>query len=293
MRLKLIYNPVAGRGRSRRRMHQILSRLCDEAEVDVTASRSPEHLVRVAAESSRNGYDRVVICGGDGTLNYAVREFDLGQGTLGLIPAGSADDFAHVAGVPQNIRRACDAILHGEVREVDVATANGLRYLGVAGLGFDSEVNRYANERVQFLRGPVRYLYALMRVLPQFKPRRVAIANGTGAGVRAEIMFAVVGNSGQYGGGIRIAPAARLDDHLLDLCIVHKTSIPMLLKTLPAAYTGAHVKSPFVECRIGEAFQVDAESPLDVFADGEWLTQTPVTFGIAEQKLRLVVPKKG
>ncbi|MFZ2491972.1 MAG: diacylglycerol kinase family protein [Thermoanaerobaculia bacterium] len=285
MRLKLIYNPVAGRGRSRRRMEQILRCLCDEAEVDVSASRSPEDLVRIAAESSRDGFDRVVICGGDGSLNYAVREFDLERGVLGVIPAGSADDFAHVAGIPQNIRRACDAVLHGGIREVDVATANGHRYLGVAGVGFDSEVTRYANERVLFLRGTVRYLYALMRVLPKFKPRRISIG-----GEPADIMFAVVGNSGQYGGGIRITPAAKLDDQLLDLCIVHKTSIPMLLRTLPAAYTGAHVKSPFVECRRGETFRLESEQVMDVFADGEWLTKTPVTFGIAEQKLRLVVP---
>lgn len=287
MRLKLIYNPVAGRGRSRRRIEQIVRCLSEGAEVDVSASRSPEDLTGLAAAGSRDGFDRVVVCGGDGSLHYAIREFDLDRGTLGVIPAGSADDFAHVAGIPRNVRRACDAILHGVVREVDVATANGLRYLGVAGLGFDTEVSRYANEHVRFLRGTVRYLYALMRVLPQFKARRVAVG-----GRESDIMFAVVGNSGQYGGGIKIAPAARLDDGLLDLCVVHKTSIPTLLRTLPAAYTGAHVKSPFVECQIAATFRLASEQEMDVFADGEWLTKTPVEFGLTPQKLRVMVPKK-
>lgn len=245
--------------------------------------------MKLAAESSRAGYDRVVICGGDGSLNYAIREFDLERGTLAVIPAGSADDFASVAGIPQNVRRACDTVLHGTVRQVDVATANGLRYLGVASLGFDAEVTRYANDHVRFLRGTVRYLYALLRVLPQFKARRVEI--GTAAGTSAaDIMFAVVGNSGQYGGGIRITPAARLDDGMLDLCIVHRTSIPTLLRTLPAAYTGAHVKSPFVECGRGAEFHFGSAREMDVFADGEWLTHTPVSFGLEAAKLRLVVP---
>ena len=85
---------------------------------------------------------------------------------------------------------------------------------------------------------------------------------------REEIMFATVGNSRQYGGGIRIVPAALIDDGKLDLCIVHRTSRWQLLKTLPRAYTGAHVKSPFVETGRGVSFTFESERPLDVYADG-------------------------
>ncbi len=138
--------------------------------------------MRIAAESSRAGYDRVVVCGGDGTLNLALREFDLSKGTVALIPTGSGDDFARVLGIPRrNIRAACDVVLDGAIREVDVALANGLRYLGVAGLGFDSEVAEYANRNVKFLRGSAVYLYAILRVLPRFTPRRVRIRSENGA----------------------------------------------------------------------------------------------------------------
>ena len=287
--LKVIYNPTAGRGRARRHVREIEEYLRSRgARADCEPSTGPDDLVRIAAESSRAGYDRVVVCGGDGTLHLAIREFDLAKGVLALIPTGSGDDFARVVGIPRDIKRACDVVLQGKVREVDVALANGLRYLGVAGLGFDSEVAEYANRNVKYLRGSAVYLYAILRVLPRFTPRRVQIR--TDDGTREEqIMFAAVGNTRQYGGGIRITPSALIDDGLLDTCIVHRTTRVQLLKTLPRAYTGAHVKSPFVEMLRGREFSFEGDQPMAVYADGEPLTRTPVTFALAKERLKVVV----
>jgi diacylglycerol kinase (ATP) len=287
VKIRFIYNPAAGRGRASR-YHAEAERHLRElgAEVDAHASSSPADLTRAAAEASRGGYDRVVVCGGDGTLHLAVREFDLTSGTLALIPQGSGNDFAKVLGLPRDVRAACALALNGTSREVDVAVANGTRYLGVAGLGFDSEVARYANDNVKFLRGSLVYLYAILRVLPRFTPHRVTIDDSR----EAEIMFATVGNSRQYGGGIRIVPEALIDDGHLDLCIVHRTSRFQLLKTLPRAYTGAHVKSPFVETGRGASFSFASERPLEVYADGERITDTPVRFSLAEERLRIVAP---
>src|SRR5215470_2916338 len=234
MKLKMVYIPMAGRGRALTQVGKALAYLHERgADVDCVASAGPADLTRVAAEGSSGKWDRVVVCGGDGSLNLALREFDLERGTLALLPLGSGDDFARVAGIPRTIEGACDAILYGKTREVDVATANGLRYLGVAGLGFDSEVAQYSNENAKFLRGSLVYLYSILRVLPRFTPRRVRM-NGVHF---QEIMFACVGNTCQYGGGIRITPDAEIDDGLLDLCLVRRTTRIQLLKTLPSAYT--------------------------------------------------------
>ena len=290
MHLKVIYNPTAGRGKARRWVREVEEYLRGRgARVDCEPSTGPDDLVRIAAESSRGSYDRVVVCGGDGTLNLAVREFDLASGTLALIPTGSGDDFARVTGIPRHIRKACDVVIDGTVREVDVALANNLRYLGVAGLGFDSEVADFANRNVRFLRGSAVYLYAIFRVLPKFTPRPVTLRTENGTR-ELPIMFAAVGNSRQYGGGIKITPDAKIDDGLLDICIVHETTRVELLKTLPKAYTGAHVHSPFVEMGRGREFHFEGEQVMAVYADGEPLTKTPVSFGVAPQKLKIVVP---
>jgi diacylglycerol kinase (ATP) len=287
--LKVIYNPKAGRGRARRHIRMVEEYLRSRgARADCEPSTDPDDLIRIAAESSRAGYDRLVICGGDGTLNLAVRELDLERCVLALIPTGSGNDFARIAGIPRDVRRACDAVLDGPVRQIDVALANGIRYLGVAGLGFDSEVAEHARRDVRFLRGSVVYLYSIVRVLPRFEPRRVVFT--TDAGSRElEMMFAAVGNSGQYGGGIRITPAALIDDGELDLCLVHRTTRIELLKTLPKAYTGAHVRSPFVESGRGTRFHFASAQPMAVYADGEPITTTPVKFELAKEKLRVVV----
>lgn len=252
-------------------------------------SSSPDDLTRRAAESSRAGYDRVLVCGGDGSLNLAVREYDLAGPPMALLPLGSGDDFANVCGIPRALKKACDVAIDGRVREVDVATANGHRYMGVAGLGFDSEVNEYANQNGKYLSGSLVYLYAIFRVLPKFKPHRVRISTGNGSR-EEDIMFAAVGNSRQYGGGIRIVPDAKVDDHLLDVCIVHRTSIAQLLQTLPRAYNGSHVKKPFVETGRGLEFRFESDDHLKVFGDGEHLTETPVAFALEPRKLKIVVP---
>src|SRR5260370_14012360 len=202
VKLKLLYNPMAGRGRARHHIREVEQHLRHRgADVDTYASTGPADLTRAAGESSRAGFDRVVVCGGDGTLNLALREFDLSRGTLALVPLGSGDDFARVNGIPRTVPQACDVVIDGKIREVDVALANDLRYAGVAGLGFDSECARFARERVKLLRGSVVYLYAILRVLPNFRPRRVRID-----GRDEEIMFVVFGNSPQYAGGIKITP---------------------------------------------------------------------------------------
>jgi YegS/Rv2252/BmrU family lipid kinase len=292
MHLKIIYNPAAGRGRARRNVREVEEYLRSRgARVDCEPSTGPADLVRIAAESSRGGYDRVVVCGGDGTVNLAIREFDLERGTLAVVPTGSGDDFAKVMGIPRNIRRACDVAIGASIREVDVALANGIRYLGVAGLGFDSEVADFANRNVRFLRGSAVYLYAIFRVLPRFTPRPVEIRTESGTR-QVPIMFAAVGNTRQYGGGIRITPDAEVDDGLLDLCIVHRTTRVELLKTLPKAYTGAHVKSAFVEMARGREFHFASETAMAVYADGEPLTRTPVSFGLAAGKLRVLAPTR-
>jgi len=285
--LKLIYNPTAGRGRARRHIAEAEALLrARGASLDIEASNSPADLTRIARDSSAAGYDRVVICGGDGSLNLAVREFDLARGTLALLPQGSGDDFARVLGIPRKLKAACDLIIDGAPREVDVAVANGIRYLGVAGLGFDSEVAAYANG-VKVLRGSLVYLYAIFRVLPRFTPHQVRVNERN-----QEIMFAVVGNSSQYGGGIRIVPSAVVDDRLLDLCVVHRTTRGELLKTLPRAYTGTHVKSEFIEITRGTEFRFQSDELLEVYADGERITTTPVQFALADQRLRIIAPAR-
>ncbi|HXI11789.1 MAG TPA: diacylglycerol kinase family protein [Thermoanaerobaculia bacterium] len=290
MRLKLFFNPAAGRGRGERLIDRAVRYLERHgAAVVLARSTSPSDLSALAGSSENESFDRLVVCGGDGSVNLALRNLDLAGSTLAVIPLGSGDDLAGALGIPQSIERACDVILSGTTREIDVAEVNGVRFLGVAGVGFDSLVARWVNEHSTWLRGSLLYLYAIFRVLPEFRPLRIGL---TVDGVRREetIMFAVFGNSHRYGGGIAIAPGALLDDGELNAFIIGRCSRWDLLTTLPLAYSGAHVKRRFVTALRASEFQIESEDGLDVYADGELLARTPATIRISGEKLRICVP---
>lgn len=288
MRVGILYNPAAGRGRARHHVGEAEQHLRDlGAEVEHLESRNREHMIELAQQASREPYDRLVVCGGDGTVHLALRALDLAM-PMAVLPLGSGDDFAKTLGIPKNLAQACRVAVEGRVVEIDVAEANGIRYVGVAGVGFDSIVAAEAN-RVRLLRGSLVYLWSIFRVLPAFEPIRMKITVD-GNAFDEDVMFAVVGNTHRYGGGIKIAPAAVVDDGILDLYIVTKCSKWDLIKTLPKAYTGAHVRSPFVRHARGCAIRIETEQPHELNADGEMVTVTPVEIRLASRKLRVVVP---
>ncbi|MBI2213108.1 MAG: diacylglycerol kinase family lipid kinase [Acidobacteria bacterium] len=289
MRLAVLYNPAAGRGRARLHVGEAEGMLrAAGAEVLHYESKSREHMIEMARQLTPENCDRAVVCGGDGSFHLALRGLDL-RIPLAVLPLGSGDDFAKTIGVPSRLELACDTVVNGVIREIDVGVANGLRYIGVAGVGFDSVVAARAN-RVKYLRGSLVYLYSIFSVLPSFKavPMTIAI---DGVAETEEVMFAVVGNTHRYGAGVLIAPAAKVDDGLLDLYVIGKCGMWDLLTTLPKAYTGKHVNSPFVRSARGRAMRIETATPMEVYADGEPLTSTPVEISIAPEKLKIIVPR--
>lgn len=289
MRLAVLYNPAAGRGRARLHVGEAEEMLrAAGAEVLHYESKSREHMIEMARQLTPDMCDRVVVCGGDGSFHLTLRSLDL-RIPLAVLPLGSGDDFAKTVGIPARLDQACDTVVNGVVREIDVGVANGLRFIGVAGVGFDSVVAARAN-RVKYLRGSLVYLYSIFNVLPSFEPVPMNISID-GVAETEEVMFAVVGNGHRYGGGILIAPGARVDDGLLDLYVIGKCSKWDLVTTLPKAYTGKHVGSPFVRSARGRTIRIETATPMEVYADGEPLTTTPVDFSIAPEKLRMIVPR--
>lgn len=291
MHVTLLYNPGAGKGRAARHIAEAVAWMRGHGvDVDFFPSRNREHLIELGRKASSTPTDRIVACGGDGTVHLVLRELDLARTTFGILPLGSGDDFAKTLGIPTRLDDACRNVLEGVVTEVDVALANGIRYVCVGGLGFDAEVNRFANESVSRLRGSALYLYSTLRVLSKFEPKRITLTID-GESRPEEIMFAVVANAPRYGAGIHIAPAAKTDDGKLDLCLVRKCSKFELIRTLPLAYSGGHIRRPFVICSRGKDFRIESETPMVFYADGELVTETPVSITLSEERLRVVIPR--
>ncbi len=292
MRFTILLNPSAGRRRARRRLARALDVLRRAgAEVRIEESNSPEHLVELARRARDKNPDVVVSAGGDGTHHYALNGLVGGEVPLGILSLGSGNDFARALGIPVEPGAAARTLLKGDARRIDVARVGSAVYGCVAGVGFDSVVNRYANERVRYVSGPLAYTWAILRCIGPYRPQRLELRSD-GRNFSGEVMFAVVGNTTSFGGGLKITPRARPDDGLLDVCIVPAMGKFELLRWVPRAYSGAHLKHPRILYFQARKITLASPSRLELFGDGEFLQELPATIEVVPRALKVVVPKK-
>jgi diacylglycerol kinase family enzyme len=160
----------------------------------------------------------------------------------------------------------------------------------VAGVGIDSEIARRANLLPRWLRSHGGYALSAPREFLRFTPAPMSItSNGTQAAFKPTILAAVA-NAPAYGHGMKIAPRAQLDDGKLDLCVVRAMSTLKLFSLFPTVYFGRHLGFREIEYQQLPSVKIETEHPLDVYADGEYVCQTPVEFATVSKALKLVVP---
>lgn len=211
--------------------------------------------------------------------------------TLGLIPAGTGNDFARGIGVPRTIDEAVEVIVSGRTRTVDLAhIANSTfpqRYVGaVVSTGYDARVNRSTNH-IRLRLGALSYGYIAMRELASFSPLHYDMIID-GVRRRQEAMLVAVSNTGVFGGGMRIAPDADPADGLLDVTVVGPVSRTTLLRLLPSMYSGAFIKHPCVEQFRVRSIELAGEG-LFVMGDGEELGEVPVRVECVPEALKVFV----
>lgn len=288
--LALIVNPTSGRGKAARLLPRIEERLrAVGCSVTTRESRSASHATELAAEAAAR-HEVVVACGGDGMVAFVANGVLGSEAALGIVPLGSGNDFAAHAGYRRrDPLGACRVVAAGAVRSVDAGRIEGRRaFLCVAGAGFDSEANEAANA-IRFARGTLVYVAAVFKTLARFRPAAFALVID---GVRESFdgMFVSVGNARSYGGGMLITPDARLDDGLLDVCIVRAMSKPALIGQFPRLFKGTHVRHPAVQMRRGRRIEIAVDRPFTLYADGEPAGPLPATLTIEPGALRLVTP---
>ncbi|HUR16652.1 MAG TPA: diacylglycerol kinase family protein [Candidatus Limnocylindrales bacterium] len=291
-RVALIVNPVAGGGRGARVVGEAVYELRKRGvEPRIIVSVSPDEPPGDARRAANDGADLVIAVGGDGHA-AAVASGLIGSHTpMAILPAGSANDLARTLKLPmEDIPRAVDAALNGATQRIDtirVTTATGERhFLNVVGTGFDAEVAAAA-ERITVMRGAGRYVLAILRVLPRFKAATLNLRiDGEPRTERA--MMIALANGPAYGGGMRVAPAARLDSGELEICIVGEVSKPEFLKAFPRVFRGTHVDHPAVTMLRGKRIEIEADHPLDLLGDGERAGQLPARVEVHPQSLSIV-----
>jgi len=248
--------------------------------------------------------DIAVLFGGDGTVHRHLATLVELELPLLVVPCGSGNDFARAL----NLRKVDDAIrawakfadTGDNVRSVDLGTIEpsghstdsreSKFFSSVAGVGLDSEIARRANALPRWLRANGGYALTAPREFVRFAPFSMKFAlNGTPAAFEPSLLAAVA-NAPCYGGGMRIAPRACLDDGKLDVCVVRAMDKFKLFCLFPTVYFGRHIDFREVEYVQAPAVKIETEHPLDIYADGEYAGQTPVAFGVAPRALKVIVP---
>lgn len=293
-RMALVVNPESGHGSGRLLTPRVESRLKDAGvEPVITLAESAKHAAWACAEAVAAGLDGLAVIGGDGMAHIGLNAAARTGVPLGILPAGTGNDFARGLGIP-HWKNGLAAIARGRTGTVDLTEVTGTlydgnrRYVGcVVSTGFDERVNFRANNSGLDL-GALSYLGALLVELRSFKPLRYRLVID-GHERELDAMLVAVANVGIFGGGIRIAPAYDLNDGQLDVTIVHPVSRAPLLTLFPRLRSRNFVKHPALEYT--RATQVIVDGPgLHGMADGEPLGRPPLQCTAAPDALRIFLP---
>ncbi|HEY3971002.1 MAG TPA: diacylglycerol kinase family protein [Solirubrobacteraceae bacterium] len=291
----LIVNPSAGGGKAGRVLPDVLVALEGHGLlVRSELTRDLAHARELARDAALAG-ETIVCLSGDGMVGAVadvLREFP--DALLGVLPGGRGNDFARVLGIPADPVEACAVVAAGYSRKLDLGEVGGQAFVGIASVGFDSDANRIANEAPAWLGGLV-YAYGALRALLFWRPARFEVELDP-PGERHSFSGYTVGacNSKTYGGGMRAAPDALLDDGLLDVVVLESVSkFSFLTRILPKVFSGAHVREPNVKVFRAHEIAISADRPFTMYADGDPIGELPLRARAIGGAMRVLVPSDG
>jgi YegS/Rv2252/BmrU family lipid kinase len=286
----LLCNPSAGGGRAARVLPEVESALREfDVSFHTEITRDFKHARALALAAAHAG-EAAVTLSGDGLVGCVAGALSEVPGAvLGVLPGGRGNDLAHVLGIPEDLRAACRIVAAGRERPLDLGDVDGHAFIGIASLGFDSDANRIANDAPARL-GKLVYVYGGLRALTAWKPARFELRlDGEPRAFSGYTVAAA--NSSSYGGGMALAPAASLDDGLLDVVLIGALPKARFLATLPKVFTGAHVEHPAVRVERVRELHVDADRPFVIYADGDPVGKTPATIRVTPGALSVLAPR--
>ncbi|MEZ0580500.1 diacylglycerol kinase family protein [Nocardioides sp. MH1] len=285
--IALLTNPTAGKGRGARVREAALTLLHGAGwRVQVLEGRDADEAAELGHKAVAGGTEALVVCGGDGMVHLAAQVL-AGTGTpLGILPAGTGNDAARTLGIPRKDTAAAVArLIAWRQRTVDLARSGDRWFLTVLAAGFDAVVNERAN-KMTWPRGQMRYNLATLAELRTFEPLHYELdLDGEQHHLRA--MLVAVGNGPSFGGGLRIAEGAVIDDGLLDVVVIGPLTKPDLVRTYPKLFSGTHVHHPqFSRHRVRK---VSVACPGIVgYADGERYGALPLTVECVPAALQVI-----
>ena len=265
----IVFNPVSGGGKSRdftKEAARLLSSM--GRDYRFYESTVPGGIKEKTREAVHDGAESILLAGGDGSLSEAASELNGTKTELLLLPCGTGNDFARSLRLPEDPVEALRAQLSGNPKRIDCGLVNGRAFVNVSGSGFDVDVLQRYEELKTSLPGERAYRRAVMQVIAQYRPFAPRIEIDGQPVPDGRYAIAEVANGQFFGGGMKVAPDARIDDGFFDVVLVRavpRMCIPMLL---PLFILGIHTRIPLA--KVIRAHSVLIHSPgMTVNIDGQ------------------------
>lgn len=289
-------NRIAGR------VHAYLHRLRDlfdslHISAQFLETGSASELESASRQALARGHRLLLAMGGDGTFQALANGAFENDAIIGILPAGGGNDFAAALGLPGDLIGAVEKLVKGKPRSVDlvrVRTADGRARLfaGGGGVGLDAEATLRANGPYRRLPGRFRYIASALHALSEHRPLQVRL-EFPGADIRpveAVSLLTGVLNTPTYGGGLRLAPDARIDDGLLDVVLIRDMNILAVLKLLPRLVSNGELCTPQLRRWQVKRLTMCTDRPALFHGDGEILGSTPVQIEVVSRAMRVLAP---
>ena len=284
---EIIVNPVAGNGRAAETAKKISAYLSDKGiEYRMSVPENREQTTAVASRAAEDPAVTAIIgIGGDGT------DFDIACGLsksgkpLGIIPAGTGNDFVKSIGIPQNPIEAMDFILNHKPRPVDIGMINDRIFLNVCGTGFDVTVLDYAEKEKKKHSGLTPYLIGLIKAIAHYKPVNIELTVDEKT-IDRQCLICSVANGRWIGGGIPICPEAKPDDGYFDVVVIDDRPKWMIPLYLPGLLLGKDLKFKITKHILAKHVNIASEG-MRLNIDGEVIGMDRAEFSILPGDLML------
>ena len=289
-RAVIVLNPASRNAPPRWRLDAAARAFVAEGwQVETHATDAPGHAVQIAREAAQSGAAVVFACGGDGTINEVVNGIASSESALGVLRGGMGDVFGREVGIPRPPEAALQVLVDGERLRFDLGMADERYFLMMAGVGFDADVVRAVPRLPKKLLGSSSYAIWGAWVMARYRSHEVRMRID-GEERQARLYWMLLGSTRSYGGIVRIAAQAVVDDGVLDAFIFEGRGIGRLLRT------ATRIVRHRLEGAAGVTFQhvrqLEVLTPgLGVQVDGEYIGETPMRFSVAPAALDVLLPR--
>lgn len=276
-KVKIILNPMADMGNAWRIARDLRSITEQHGGVDWSGTVYPGHAIELAKQAGDQGYDMVIAMGGDGTVHEVVnglmRVSEEKRPVLGVVPAGSGNDFAHAINVPHQPNQALVCALDGTPVPVDLGVMtdeHGKKeyFDNTLGIGFDAVVT-IRSHQLPVVRGFLMYLTAVIQtIVLNHNAISMQIETEDQKWEQSNLLLTIC-NGPREGGGFMMAPNAKIDDGILQYAMIKKVSRPMMFRLIPEVMKGTHGNFKQVTMGSCKIMKVSADRPMYIHADGE------------------------